>query len=77
MGSDDSLGCVIVEALRTVGRKRLEAGDLIGAWPYFRTIGEKEPVAEAIEQVDPAATDGQVLGQIMELALQHGVHPVR
>ncbi|WP_169972643.1 hypothetical protein [Tautonia rosea] len=66
-----------IEALRTVGRKRLEAGDLIGAWPYFRTIGEKEPVAEAIESVDPSSTDGQVLGQIMELALQHGVHPRR
>lgn len=66
-----------IEALRTVGRKRLEAGDLIGAWPYFRTIGEKEPVAEAIEAIDPASTDGQVLGQIMELALQHGVHPRR
>ncbi|RUL86209.1 hypothetical protein [Tautonia sociabilis] len=66
-----------IEALRAVGRKRLEAGDILGCWPYFRAIGEKEPVAEAIEAVDPAATDAQVLGNLMELALQHGVNPRR
>jgi hypothetical protein len=66
-----------VESLRAVGRKRLDAGDLLGAWPYFRAIGEREPVAEAIEAVNPAETDAQVLGQVMELALQHGVNPRR
>ncbi len=35
-----------VEAIRRVGTKLLESGDLIGAWPYFRAIGEKEPVAK-------------------------------
>lgn len=66
-----------VEALRAVGRKRLDLGDLLGAWPYYRAIGEKEPVAEAIEAIDPGETDGQLLGQLMELALQHGVNPRR
>jgi len=66
-----------IEAIRRVGRQRLEAGDILGAWPYFRAIGEKEPIAEAIEAVDPDAIEGEVLGQIMEVALQHGVHPRR
>ena len=66
-----------IEALRQVGRSRLDAGDLLGAWPYFRAIGEPEPVAEALEAVDPSTTDGQVLGQLMELALQHGANPRR
>lgn len=66
-----------VEALRTVGRKRLEAGDVVGAWPYYRAIGERQPVAEAIERIDPGAVDGETLGQIMEIALQHGANPRR
>ncbi len=66
-----------IEALRAVGRHQLESGDLIAAWPYYRAIAEKEPVAEAIAALDPESVDGQTLGQIMEIALQHGVHPER
>src|SRR5215210_5586210 len=38
-----------VTAIRTVGRRLLESGDIPAAWPYFRAIGEAEPVVAALE----------------------------
>ena len=35
-----------IDAIRTVGRKFLEADDIPAAWPYFRAIGEPEPIAQ-------------------------------
>src|SRR5262249_21170705 len=62
-----------VEAIRTVGRGLLEAGDIPGAWPYYRAIGEKEPVVAAIEAYAPAESD-EALGQVVEVAFNQGVH---
>ncbi len=46
-----------VEALRHVGSRLLAAGDILGAWPYFRMLGEKEPVAAALDAYQPTAGD--------------------
>src|SRR5450432_45650 len=40
------------EAAREAGELLLAAGDIAGAWPYFKAIGEQAPVAAAIENVN-------------------------
>jgi hypothetical protein len=66
-------------AIRTVGELLLARGEIPAAWPYFQAIGDKEPVAKAIETYrhDPATADPEadVLGQIIEVAFNQGVHP--
>jgi hypothetical protein len=59
------------EAAREAGGICLEAGDIAGAWPYFRAIGEHAPVAAAIESFE----DGENVERIIEIAFQEGVHP--
>ncbi len=66
-----------VEALRTVGQILLEKGDIPSAWPYFRVIGEKEPVRQAIEAFDPASADEHALGAVIDVAFQQQVHPIK
>jgi hypothetical protein len=63
-----------VEAIRDVGARLLRDGDIAGAWPYYRVIGENQPVADAIDGYRPAEAD-EGLGAIVEIALHHGVHP--
>ncbi len=63
-----------VEAIRSVGGKLLDAGDIAGAWPYYRAISETEPVASAIESYQPA-DDDERLGSIVEVAFNQGAHP--
>ena len=66
-----------VEALRSVGQLLLDRGEIIAAWPYFRVIGEKEPVREAIENFDPSLADEHTLGAIIDIAFQQQVHPIK
>src|SRR5436305_12649555 len=40
-----------IQAAREVGEAGLRRGDIAGAWPYFRAIGERAPVASAIDAV--------------------------
>ena len=63
-----------VEAIRHVGRLLLDAGEIATAWPYFRAIGEPEQVARAIDDYSPAEQDER-LGQIVEVAFNHGANP--
>lgn len=63
-----------VEAIRTVGGKFLATGDIAGAWPYFRAIGETEPVARAIDAYQPDEGD-ETLNQVVEVAFNHGANP--
>jgi len=65
-----------VEAIRDVGRRLLDAGEIGAAWAYFRAIAEKEPVVAAIEAYRPAENDER-LGQVVEVAFNQGVHPRR
>lgn len=66
-----------VEAIRRVGSKLLASGDIAGAWPYFRAIGEKEPVAAAITAFEPAPESDERVGAIIEIAFNQGAHPER
>jgi hypothetical protein len=67
-----------VAAIRRVGGKMLDSGDLVAAWPYFRVLGEKEPVARAIEGYQPSGEPGdESLGQVVDVAFNQGVHPRR
>jgi hypothetical protein len=63
-----------VEAIRVVGGKLLASGDIPGAWPYFRAIGETEPVVRAIEAFEPTEHDERV-GQVVEVAFNQGAAP--
>ena len=65
-----------VEAIRLVGSKYLEIGDIPTAWAYFRAIAETEPVAKAILEYRPSENDER-LGAIIEVAFNHGVSPRR
>ncbi len=66
-----------VEAIRLVGTRFLESGDLVAAWPYFRAIGETEPVARAIDAFEPADGLDETLGQVIEVAFNQGANPRR
>jgi hypothetical protein len=59
------------EAAREAGELLLAEGDIIGAWPYFKAIGELAPVAAAIEN----AKQGENLDRVIEIAFQEGVNP--
>lgn len=63
-----------VEAIRHVGGKLLESGRIVEAWPYFRTIGEPKPVADAIDRYEPSESEDQV-GPVIEVALSGGANP--
>src|SRR4051794_23759728 len=63
----------VMEAAREAGQLALDAGDIPGAWPYFRAIGEHAPVAAAIENA--RGTEG--MDRIIEIAFQEGVNPAK
>jgi hypothetical protein len=62
----------MIAAARETGGLFLADGDILRAWPYFRAIGEAEPVAEALEN---AANDREDADGLIAIALQEGVHP--
>jgi hypothetical protein len=65
-----------VDAIRLVGSRHLEAGDIPSAWAYFRAIAETEPVARALRDYHPTENDER-LGAVIEIAFNHGVSPER
>jgi len=65
-----------VEAIRTVGGKLLATGDITAAWPYFRAIAEKDLIASAIDEFQPAEGDDRV-GAIIDVAFNQGANPRR
>ena len=65
-----------VEAIRHVGGKLLRQGNLVAAWPYFRAIGEKEPIVAALDAFEPGDSDESV-GHVVEIAFNGGAHPRR
>jgi hypothetical protein len=65
-----------VAAVRLVGSRHLERGDIPSAFAYYRAIAESEPVAEAIAAYQPAEND-ESLGAVIEVALNYGVNPRR
>jgi hypothetical protein len=63
----------IREAARLVGGLFLADGNIPHAWAYFRMIGEPEPVAQALEKVQPGENDD--VQQLVEIAYHNGVNP--
>jgi hypothetical protein len=59
------------QAAREAGTLFLSDGDIPHAWPYFRAIGEHEPVAEALSKWD----SGGEIDALIEIALGQRVHP--
>lgn len=60
-----------IQSARQIGLLFLDDGNIERAWPYFRAIGERAPVAEAIEKV--TAPEG--IDRVIEIALQEGANP--
>ena len=63
----------IREAARRVGTLLLDRGDIVKAWPFFKLIGETEPVKSAIEAYSPGEDDD--VYPLIDVAWQQGVHP--
>jgi hypothetical protein len=57
------------QAAREVGSLFLADGDILRAWPYFRAIGDRMPVADAIEKLG-TAEDG-----VIQIALEERANP--
>ncbi len=64
-----------VEAIRHVGKKLLDEGAIARAWPYYRAIGEKEPVVAALEGHESIA--GESPEDLIDVAFNQGAHPVK
>jgi len=64
----------MIEAAREVGSLFLGEGDIVHAWPYFRAIGERGLVKNALAALDPAQpqADG-----VIDIALGERVHPLK
>jgi tetratricopeptide (TPR) repeat protein len=60
-----------IETAREAGKRYLEDGDILRAWPYFRAIGDHQPVIEAIENLEP----GQFSEGILSLSFQERLNP--
>jgi hypothetical protein len=65
---------VTVEAAREVGALFLRDGEIGRAWPYFRALGEKDTIRNAIESCS-VTEPGESLEGIIEVAYHEQVHP--
>ncbi|HAD62118.1 MAG TPA: hypothetical protein DCG12_23005 [Planctomycetaceae bacterium] len=66
-----------INAARIVGQHFLDDGQLGEAWAYFRTIGEPEPVREAIEKIQIPREPDEEFDQVLNVALYEGAHVAR
>lgn len=64
-----------IEAAREAGLLYLAEGNIERAWPYFRAIGEPEPVREAIASYQPAEEEDPEA--VIDIAYQQGLHPAK
>lgn len=64
-----------MEAAREVGGLFLADGDIDHAWPYYRAVGDAEPVVAAIEKIPVDAETHEGTERVIEIALQERVHP--
>lgn len=62
-----------VQAARETGDLFLADGNIPGAWPYFRAVGDTAPVAAAIDRVEP----GEGIEPVIEIAYLEGVNPYK
>jgi len=62
---------VQIEAARETGKHYIEDGEILRAWPYFRALGERQPVIDAIENLNPE----QFTEEILSLSFQERLNP--
>ncbi len=63
----------VMAIARDTGQLFLAAGNIARAWPYFRAIGETQPIEDAIAALPNEGDVEQVIG----IAFQEGVHPLK
>lgn len=63
-----------LDACREVGRLLLADGRLREAWMYLRPVGDKSPLAKAL---DETAADDEHADELIELGVHEGVSPRR
>jgi hypothetical protein len=68
-GQREAYDAALSEAAREVGALFLADGDIARAWPYFRAVGDRAPVAQAIEKLESAED------AVIQIALEERVHP--
>ena len=66
-----------VAAARDVGEALLAEGNIPQAWVYLRTIQESGPVRAAIDALPLPDESDEATEEIINIALNEGVHPVR
>ncbi len=70
-----------VTTAREVGEMFLADGNIPGAWPYFRAVGNTEPIVKALDTFDVDESDTpdsqERLGNAIQIAFQEGVNPRR
>ncbi len=66
-----------VDAARQVGQLLLKDGQIAGAWLYFRTIREPEPVAQAIAAMPSRLEPGDSTEELIQVALFDGANPAK
>lgn len=66
-----------IDAARETGRLFLNDGKIAEAWPYFRTIGETNDIAAAIEAVPVRTEYDEGQEELIQVALYEGAHPVK
>src|SRR5579864_2427199 len=60
-----------IETAREAGKRYLKDGDILRAWPYFRAIGDHQPMIDAIENLEP----GKFTEEILSLSFQERLNP--
>jgi hypothetical protein len=63
----------MIDIARETGELALERGDLVGAWRYFRAIGEPARVTAEIERL----SDDEGSDALIDIAFQQGAHPAK
>ncbi|HEY2845855.1 MAG TPA: hypothetical protein VGJ09_19500 [Bryobacteraceae bacterium] len=62
---------VQIENAREAGKRYIEDGDILRAWPYFRAVGEHQPMIDAIGNLQPDQFNEEILG----LSFQERLNP--
>ncbi len=75
--SDQITGDEYQQAVMAIARETgglfLAAGNIARAWPYYRAIGDVQPIEDAIAALP---NEGDV-EQVIAIAFQEGVHPLK
>lgn len=75
--SEQAFRDAYIAAAREIGHLFLADGQMSDAWAYFRTIGEPDPVREAIEKLTAPREPDESFDEIINVALYEGAHIAR